>query len=115
VLIVENLGGVRPTIISEDIGNRTIEGIPTRGVRTIVDYPPEPPAVIAHVITTEAWVSDEMKVVVLSTRHDSKWGDSMARLVKASFVEPDESLFRPLPDYKIVDQRGAFSIDITLP
>jgi len=115
VLIVENLAGARPTIVSEDIGNRTIEGIPTRGVRTIIDYPAECPAGTALLITTDAWVSDELKIVVLSTRHNSKWGDSMARLVKATFAEPDESLFRPLPDYKVVDQRGAFSIDITVP
>ena len=115
VLIVENLADAPPRIMSEDIGNRIIEGIPTRGVRTIIEYPAESPTGLPILISTEAWVSDELKVVVLSTRHDSKWGDSMARLVQASFMEPDESLFRPPPDYRIVDQPGAFIIDITLP
>jgi hypothetical protein len=115
ILIVENLADAPPRITSENIGNRIIEGIQTRGVRTIIEYPAAASTAPATLISTEAWVSDELKVVVFSTRHDSKWGDSMARLVKVSTAEPDESLFRPPPDYWIVDEPGTFIIDITLP
>jgi hypothetical protein len=115
ILMIENLGGGPPKIAFEDIGDRVVEGISTRGVRTILDYPAASPTAPAILITTEAWVSDELKIVVLSNRHDSQWGDSRAQLVKASFTEPDENLFRPQPEYTVVDQPGAFSIDITLP
>ena len=35
----ENLADAPPRITSEDLGNRVIDGLQTRGVRTIIEYP----------------------------------------------------------------------------
>jgi hypothetical protein len=107
--------GSLPGIKSQNIGNRVIEGIRTRGVRTIIEYPGQSPNDPTTVVSTDAWVSDERKVIVASTRYDPKWGVSMARLIKATFAEPDKSLFGPPTDYSVIDQPGPFSIDIALP
>ena len=115
ILIVEKIGRTQPDVKSQNLGTRVIDGIETRGVRTTVTYRSASSADASHVVKTEAWASDQLKIVVRSERQDSKWGDSWARLVRISTDEPDEGLFRPPADYMIVDEPGPFRIDIALP
>jgi len=102
-------------ITTESLGTRWIEGILARGTQTTMratgasfgnDH--------SMIRRTEAWVSEELKVLVLTKREDPKYGDMVTTMHNYRSINPDPGLFRAPPDYTIVDEAGEFSVDIAV-
>lgn len=88
----------------EDLGDRTIQNIPTRGCRVTTHVP----AGSIHndqplTITDDSWSSLQFRVTLLHVHHDPAGTDEIEQLDKIVRGEPDLSLFQPPPGYTIRD------------
>ena len=104
----------RANAISESLGLQTIFDIQARGVKTGYTGGTEKDGT-PITITTEAWVSDELKVLVLSKRIDSRNRESTTRVISFLAGDSDPALFVLPADYALVDEKGSFAIDILIP
>lgn len=89
---------------TESLGSKTIEGIQVDGTRTTTKIPA---GAIGNdrdiVITRETWYSPDLKLVLLSTQNDPRFGQTTYSLTNIQRSEPDPaSLFQVPPGYKIV-------------
>jgi hypothetical protein len=88
----------------EDLGERTIQNILTRGCRVTTLIPvgsihnDEP-----LTITDDWWSSLQFRVTLLRVHHDPSGTDEIKQLDKIVRGEPDRSLFQPPPGYTIRD------------
>ena len=57
-------------------------------------------------VTNEKWVSEELRVLVLSKFLDPRYGNTISGLTHISLAEPDPALFMPPADYEIKDMAG---------
>lgn len=94
----------RPQFSRESLGTQMIEGILAEGTRTTVVYPVgmvgnDRPITNVH----EAWMSPELKTVVLSKNSDPRSGESTTKLINISRTEPDPALFQIPADYEVID------------
>ena len=64
------------------------------------------PLTVVH----ETWRSPELKVIVLSTDNDPRFGETTRKLTNINRSDPDPSLFLPPADYSVVEEKGAFTI-----
>lgn len=86
----------------QDLGQQTIEGIPTNGTRTTTVIPAgeignEQPITII----SEQWFSNDLQVLVQTRHSDPRSGDTIYRLTNISRNEPDRSLFQVPADYTV--------------
>ncbi len=85
---------------TEDLGERMIEGVKTKGTRTTHTIPAgeignERPIEI----TSERWYSDELQAVVMTKRSDPRSGETTYKLLHVNRSEPMKSLFEVPADY----------------
>lgn len=90
---------------SESLGVRTIEGVEAEGTRTTTIIPAgaignERPIETVY----EKWYSKELQLIVYSKHSDPRFGEQIYRLDNLSRSEPDNSLFTPPSDYKLVTE-----------
>jgi hypothetical protein len=96
-------GRVRPKSTTEDLGTQEMEGLTVKGWRTTFEYPTgsmgndRPFRVV-----TERWVSNDLRIIVMSKRADPRTGESITQLTNLDRSEPDASLFQVPEDYTIV-------------
>lgn len=87
---------------TESLGTKIIEGIQAEGTR---DTNTIPSGTIGNdkdiVITHETWYSQELKLVLLSTQDDPRFGRTTYSLTNIQRGEPDETLFQVPAGYKI--------------
>ncbi len=92
---------------TETLEPQLIEGVRAEGTRTTVtiaagaignDLPIE--------IVSERWFSPELKIVVLSRRHDPRFGETVFRLANLVRGEPSADLFEIPAGYRIDDAKG---------
>ena len=101
-------------IATEALGVRRIDGILAQGTKTTITRLGESSGLDGPItISTEAWVSDHLKVLLLSKRDDPRFGEAVTRMSNYSSTVPDPA--HPPPDYTIVEEAGKFSIDIAVP
>jgi hypothetical protein len=86
------------------LGRKTISGLAATGTRMEYTIPAgrignEQPITV----TIEQWVSDELGVVLSSTRHDPMNGETQSNLSQIERTEPDPSLFVIPADYTVTD------------
>jgi hypothetical protein len=91
-----------PSITTESLGTKTIDGIQvagTRSTRTI------PVGAIGNdkelTITHETWHSAELNLDLLSIQNDPRFGQTTYSLTDIQRSEPEAALFQVPPDYKI--------------
>jgi hypothetical protein len=98
-----------PTVKTESLGSRQIEGVTAEGTRTTITIP-------AGAIgneraiesTSERWFSKELRIVVFSRTVDPRFGETTYRLTRVSREEPANWLFEVPGDYRVVDDPGPF-------
>jgi hypothetical protein len=101
-----------PKITSERLGTQAIDGVTVEGTRTTVTNPPGSEGSDRPIVTvSEQWTSPELRVTVLSISKDPRQGVTTRRIIHLSRFDPDASLFQPPPDYQIMDQTIAITID----
>ena len=102
---------MRPRFTNEPIGTRSIEGEMAEGTRSTVTYPVGMMGNDREFSTvTERWMSIDLKIQILSKTIDPRSGENTFRIEKLSRTPPDPMLFVPPPDYTVVDEAGAFTI-----
>ncbi len=89
----------------EDLGPQVIQGISCTGTREIRTIPAgaignEQPIEI----TSETWMSPELKTVVLSKHNDPRFGETVYQLTDLKRDEPNQALFQVPSDYRIIGQ-----------
>jgi hypothetical protein len=93
-----------PKTTAENLGSRTIEGVPAVGARCTTVWPA---GFLGHdeSVTTvsETWTSPQLRVIVLIKIDDSRNGETTTRLVNVSRAEPDPALFQAPADYTIIE------------
>ena len=93
------------TTTTADLGMQTIEGLVTKGKRITHTIPAgEMGNDLPIVITTETWVSPDLKVIVMSKSSDPRMGETTYKLTNLSRAEPDPALFQVPADYTVKDQ-----------
>lgn len=104
----------RPRLAQESLGRQTIDGVFVEGTRLTITYPVgmrgndrEFSAV------TESWMSPDLKLQILSKTNDPSNGENTFRIQDLSRTPPDAMLFAVPPDYTVVDEAGAFTINYT--
>ncbi len=104
----------RPSMTSEALGSQTMEGVSVEGTRTTEIIPEgllgnDRPITIVR----ENWTSPDLKVSVLMTSKDPRFGEHTMRLTNIELSEPILALFQPPPGYKIVDETERVTITFT--
>jgi hypothetical protein len=89
---------------SESLGERTIQGMLTRGCRVYTFIPAQPNVNgSARTIIDDSWSSTEMGMSLLRIHHDPSGEDETVQLDNVVLGEPDSAMFQPPPDYKVRD------------
>jgi hypothetical protein len=93
-----------PKTTAENLGSRTIEGVPAEGTRCTTVWPAGFLGQDESVTTvTETWTSPQLRVIVLIKRDDPRNGETTTRLVNISRAEPDPALFQVPSDYTVIE------------
>jgi hypothetical protein len=96
---------------SERLGTRMIDGVLCEGYRTTTTYPVDSEGNDRPiVVTSESWLSRELKLTLLAKRNDPRMGETTFRLANLSRDLPDPNLFAVPPDYTVVDEKESFTI-----
>ncbi len=90
----------KPTV--ESLGSKTIDGVVADGTRTTIVIPAsregnDQPITITH----ETWVSSDLKVPVLRTDTDPRFGTTTMELTNINRAEPDAGLFQAPAGYTV--------------
>lgn len=92
---------------TERLGMRDFDGVKAEGTRTVVTIAAgaignqRPIEVIS-----DRWYSAELGVVVMSTRTDPRFGETIYRLIDVVRQEPSPDLFRVPADFRIEDMQS---------
>ena len=109
-------GSDQQEIRVENLGEKTIEGVLAKGVRTTITWPAGTRNNDRAIVTTqETWFSEELQEVVYQKFTNPRNGEVVQRLDKVNRAEPDPMLFQPPSDYKIVDEEGTFVVTLHRP
>lgn len=101
-LMVMRFAGDEQNMKTESLGTRTIEGIDTIGTLKTWTIPVGAIGNDRALVTTEeTWYSPKLKLVLLSTRDDPRFGDTIYSLKNIRRAEPDKSLFRIPAGYDV--------------
>jgi hypothetical protein len=90
-----------PTVTTEDLGEKVVEGVSATGVRTTTVFPVGYSGNKTPITTIrEVWTSTEMKLVIKIIDGDPRKEETLRGLEHVS-LQPDPSLFRPPDGYEI--------------
>jgi hypothetical protein len=89
-------------VVTESLGQQTIEGITTTGSRSTTTIPAGAIGNLQPIkIVVEQWFSSDLGVLVMTKHSDPRVGDTIYRLQSIVRAEPDRSLFTLPPDYTL--------------
>lgn len=92
-------------VMTQDLGTETIAGLQLRGTRKLRTVPATLSGTGKEVtITDDYWYSDDLKIYLVLRHNDPRTGEQTVGLVSVDRREPDPSLFRVPPTYKVVDE-----------
>jgi len=89
----------------EDLGTQTISGVTAKGTRYTHTIPAgQIGNEKAIVVVSERWYSDELQMVVKSTRSDPRFGTSTYTVTNIQRTEPAAGLFTVPADYTVQER-----------
>ncbi len=89
---------------SESLGERTIQGILTRGCRVYTFIPAQPNVNgPPRTMIDDSWSSTDLGMSLLRVHHDPSGEDETVQLDNVLLGEPDSAMFQPPADYKVRD------------
>lgn len=104
--------GTPPAGNTEQLGTKTIEGVPAEGTRTTITIPAgQIGNERALEIVSERWYSPELKVTVMSRQSDPRSGETVYRLTQINRTEPIHSMFEVPADYTITEMPAIMKFD----
>jgi TonB family protein len=105
-----------PQMKRENLGTQMIEGVQAKGERQVRTWPAGSQGSDRSFQTTsENWVSEDLRVTVLSRNVDPRNGENTMKLINIRLGEPPPNLFALPADYTVVDETGPFEIHWTVP
>ena len=97
----------------EQLGSKTISGVPATGTRTTITIPAGEIGNDAPLtIIDERWYSPDLQVTVQSMHSDPRIGTTTYSLQNVSRAEPDPTLFQVPADYTVTDPPGLAKIAV---
>lgn len=91
----------------DDLGQRTIAGLPAHGVRITQTLPPDVSGTDAEVVVTdEYWYSEELRMNLAVRHNDPRTGSFAATVTAVTRGQPDEGLFSVPAGYRMAGLRG---------
>jgi len=89
----------------EDLGERKIQGIVTRGCRgtTVISDPGNMKVAVPFTITDETWTSPYLRMTLVHTHNDPHGLNLIERFDNIVLGEPDPAIFQAPVDYKVND------------
>jgi hypothetical protein len=91
---------------TEDLGTQTVAGVAAQGTRITRTIPAGQMGNEKPInIVSERWYSNELQMVVMSTRTDPRSGTTTYTLTNIQKTEPAASLFTVPPDYTVTQGR----------
>ncbi len=101
------------TTRTESLGTQVVEGLAAVGKRTtILRDADSGDAAAPKEMTVEAWYSVDLRIEVLYKCADRSSTDNVRALHEVSRAEPSPSLFAIPSGYSIVDETGAFRVNL---
>jgi hypothetical protein len=102
-----------PAPLKEDLGEKVIDGVRAKGVRTTTTVPAglrgnDRAVTIVH----ESWTAPNIEPPVLVTTRDPFSGDTVRKMLNFRAGEQDPKLFQVPDGYDVVDESGRFEIEI---
>jgi TonB family protein len=94
--------GVQPA--GESLGTRSIEGVSAEGRLQSTTVPTYKTDTSPIAITLETWTSPELKILLFAKSVNPHLGTEETRMTNLSLSDPPPDMFRPPPDYAIVDR-----------
>jgi hypothetical protein len=102
---------MRPDFKNEPLGSKLVDGVLADGQRSTLTYPT---GMMGNdrpfTVTTENWMSQQLKMTILTVTHDPRSGDRTFKIANLSTTEPDPTMFMAPPDYSVVDEKDSFTI-----
>lgn len=96
-----------PDVTTENLGTQTINGVSATGTRITRTIPAGAEGnSMAIQIVHETWVSDDLKVPVMTKHTDPRSGTSTTQLTNIVRAEPDASLFTVPAGYTVQKGQG---------
>jgi hypothetical protein len=90
--------------VVEQLGTTFMEGVTVEGTRTTMTIPTGQVGNEQPInIVSERWMSQDLKVLVMSRQSDPRFGETTYRLTNVSRAEPPPQLFEVPADFKMVD------------
>jgi hypothetical protein len=103
---------MQPRFSHESLGTQSIDGVIAEGTRNTTTYPVGMMGNDREFsVVSESWMSPDLKIQILSKSNDPRNGESTFRIQDLSRTLPDAGLFTVPPDYTVVDEAGAFTIN----
>lgn len=101
-----------PSVKTEDVGEKEIDGIMVKGTRTTITTPAGAIGNEREIVaTSETWVSPELDVVVLTTSSDPQYGTTTHKLQNIQRGDPDPALFQVPADYTVQNESPDYVVD----
>jgi hypothetical protein len=92
-------------LVVKDLGTETIAGLVLRGTRKQRTIPATLSGTGKDVtITDDYWYSEDLKVYLVLKHNDPRTGEQVVGILDVDRKEPDASMFKIPPDYKVVDE-----------
>jgi|SRR5450432_1546607 len=92
-------------LVTRDLGSETIAGIILHGTRKQRTIPATLSGTSKDVtITDDYWYSEDLKVYLVLKHNDPRTGEQVVGILDVDRKEPDASMFKIPPDYKVVDE-----------
>jgi hypothetical protein len=90
----------QPQLTTEDLGTLTMEGLLVEGTRQTLTISTEGKPTVT---VTDTWTSPDLHLALLSKVTGATSGETTVKMTHLSRSEPPAELFRPPPDYQILD------------
>jgi hypothetical protein len=100
---------------TQDLGSRTMQGLSVRGTKTTTTWPPGTRQNNDRTLITEteSWIAPSFgNLIVRESTTSPDQPDSSYSLENVVIGEPKAELFRPPPEYRIVDEKSDFKIAV---
>lgn len=95
----------------EDLGSQVMAGVAAEGRRSNLTVPADAEGNDRPMtVTSESWVSQELKITLYTKVTDPRSGDTIFRVENLNRQEPDPELFRVPPGFTVVAETGPFTI-----
>lgn len=103
---------MQPRISHEPLGVQSIEGVLAEGTRNTITYPAGTVGNDREFsVVRESWMSPDLKLQIFSKSNDPRSGEYTFRIQDLNRAPPDAMLFTVPPEYTVVDEAGAFTIN----